>query len=297
MALLSFAPLFFAQPAHAVPSPATITCSDSAGNSRSWNVQWDNANQYFQGKGNIAAHFCEGGYGGSYTTFVGVTTWGGDQLEPSLLYYNGVIPQPDIPAEPVQSTQDVDRSTGDTTRVTEEVVRTEDVIRTEDVVRTEEVVREPEPEPAPVEPAPPVEPEIVPEPAPEPEPTPESPVEPVEPIEPEVEESPQPEPVEPPTEPTEPEISPEVPTEPENEPIESFEDAVEAIQEAVGEAVEAVQEAITETFESAVEAVAEVVESFQTAGLDMTVEERKQAQSVVVPSVIVAQIATLTFRK
>jgi hypothetical protein len=176
--------------------------------------------------------------------------------------------------------------------------RTEDVTRTKDVARTEEVVREPEPvqpAPQPVQPEP--EPIVTPEPEPEVEPIPESLVEPVEPTEPEVEESPQPEPVEPPTELVEPEISPEVPVEPENEPIENFEDAVEAIQEAVGEAVEAVQEAIIETFESAVEAVTEVVEAFQTAGLDMTEEERKTAQSVVVPSVIVAQIATLTFRK
>jgi hypothetical protein len=59
----------------------------------------------------------------------------------------------------------------------------------------------------------------------------------------------------------------------------------------------AVGEAIAETFNEAVEAVGEAVEAFQTAGLDMTEEERKQAQSVIVPSVIVAQIATLTFRK
>jgi hypothetical protein len=154
---------------------------------------------------------------------------------------------------------------------------------------------EPTPEPAPVEPEPtpepvpvPVqpEPEVIPEPTPEPEPIPESPVEPVEPISPPDEVLPTPEPVEPTTEPTEPEILPEPPVEPQPEPIQDF-----------GQAVEEIGQAIAETFESAVEAVGEVVEAFQTAGLDMTQEERKQAQSVVIPSVIVAQIATMTFRK
>jgi hypothetical protein len=61
--------------------------------------------------------------------------------------------------------------------------------------------------------------------------------------------------------------------------------------------LEAVGEALAESFEAVGEALNAAVEAFQTAGLDMTEEERKTAQSVIVPSVIVAQIATLTFRK
>ena len=131
-------------------------------------------------------------------------------------------------------------------------------------------------ESAPVAPAPEPAP-VAPEPSPEPEPTPESPVEPVEPLEPEIEESPQPEPVEPPTSPTEPEISPEVPAQP---------------NEEFNSPLAAVGEAIAESFEAAVEAISEAVEALQTAGLDMTEEERKQAQSVVIPSVMVALVAT-----
>lgn len=269
MALLSFAPLFIADPAHATPVPASITCSDSAGNINAWTVQWDNENQYFSDKGNIAAHFCEGGFAGSFTTFVSVIGSSGSELDPALLYFNGIIPEPELPAEPVEVSQDVDRSSEDTSRVTEEVVREEDA------AQTEEVVREPEPESIPVEPVAPVVPEITPQPTPEPEPAPESPVSPVQPSEPQVEESLQPEPTEPPTSPTEPEISPEAPVE-----------APQSFSSALG----AIGEAIAETLSQAVEA-------FQTAGLDMTDEERKTAQSVVVPSVIVAQIATLTFRK
>jgi hypothetical protein len=137
-------------------------------------------------------------------------------------------------------------------------IRTEDVTRTEDVARTEEVVRGPEPQPVPAEPVAPVVPEITPEPTPQPEPTPEQPVVPVEPITPPQVITPTPEPVVPPTAPVEPEISPEIPVEQE-------------IQ-------------ITEIFGA-------VINAFATAGLDMTPEERKQAQSVVVPSVMVALVA------
>jgi hypothetical protein len=153
-------------------------------------------------------------------------------------------------------------------------------IRTEDVARTEEVIREPDPQPAPVEPVAPTEPEITPEPTPEPEPILEEPEEPVEPLDPEVEESLEPEPVEPPTEPTEPEISPELPVQPETEPTQEFNSPLAAVGEA-----------IAETFKAVSEAVGEVIEAFQTAGLDMTVEERKEAQSVVVPTVMVSQVA------
>jgi hypothetical protein len=159
---------------------------------------------------------------------------------------------------------------------------------------TPEPTPSPEPTPEPVDPSPEPTPEptIEPtpeptiEPTPEPEPTPESPVSPVETITPPEEVLPSPEPTEAPTELIEPEILPEVAIEPENQPIQNFEDAVVAIQEAV-----------TQAFEAASQAVSEAVEAFQTAGLDMTIEQRETAQSVVIPSVIVAQIATLTFRK
>jgi hypothetical protein len=111
-------------------------------------------------------------------------------------------------------------------------------------------------------------------------------VEPVETIEPSEVVTPSPEPTEPLPAITEPEILPEIPVEPENQLIQGIEEAVSAIQDAV-----------VETFELAAEAVAQVLETFQVAGLDMTTEERKQAQSVVIPSVLVAQVATITFRK
>jgi hypothetical protein len=148
----------------------------------------------------------------------------------------------------------------------ETLTRTEDVTRTEDATRTEQVIREPEPVApvTPIEPTPePVTPEPTPEPSPEPTPepgpSPQEPVMPVEPITPPEVITPSPGPVEPPTSPTEPEISPEAP-----------------VQEEM----------------NIVEVLGAVVNAFATAGLDMTPEERKQAQSVVIPSVMVALVAT-----
>ena len=271
MALLSFAPLLFADPAHAAVVPAKVTCSDPLGNTATWNVQWNNENEYFSDKGNIAAHFCEGGFAGSFNTFVSVVGANGSELDSSLLYFNGIIPEPETPTPPTETTEDVerptedvdrptedvDRPTGDVTRPTEDVDRpTEDVERpTEDVVRpSEDVVRPTEDAQRPIE-------EVVDEPilAPEPEPTPQEPVQPVETITPETEESLQPEPIQPPVSPVEPEISPEVPAEP---------------QIDLSEALSA------------------VINAFQSAGLDMTEEERERAQSVVIPSVMVALVAT-----
>lgn len=249
MALLSFAPLMFADPAHAAVVPAKITCSDSLGNVDTWNVQWNNENQYFSEKGNIAAHFCEGGFAGAMTTFVSVVGANGDELDQALLYFNGIIPEPETPTPPAEATEDVER-------VTEEVIREPEAPVVEPPA--EEVIEQPE-EIAPVTPEPPVsQPEPV-LPEPEPEPIPEQPVSPVETITPETGESPQPEPAEPPVSPVQPEISPEVSVQPQINLAEAF---------------------------------GALINAFQSAGLDMTEEQRERAQSVVIPSVMVALVAT-----
>jgi hypothetical protein len=270
----------FADPAHAVRVPATITCSDSSGNFNSWSVQWDNENQYFSDKGDIAAHFCEGGHAGSFNIFTSVFGPDGSELDISLRYFNGVAPEPEPPTEPTETTEDVERATEDTERISEEVIRQPETSEVERPAQESAA----QPAPAPLEPViPQPEPPIV---EPEPEPAPVAPVMPVEPVKPPVKESVQGEPTEPSVPPTEPEISPEEPVLPEPEQ-----------PQGVGETFEAIGAAISESFDSAVAAVGQAIEAFQTAGLDMTEEERKTAQSVVIPSVIVAQIATLTFRK
>ena len=249
-------------PAYAGQAWASITCADSIGNQRTFATGWNNENNYFMDKGNIAQHFCEGGFAGSFTTYVGVTGRDGGELDSSLLYHPGYSPAPTPSPTPIPEPTPMDQTT-DTT------VRTEDVERTEDVARTEEVVREPEPvaSVAPVSPpAPEPTPEPTPETTPEPEPTPERPEKPIEPTKaPEVP-TPSPEPSETPTSLPEPQI----PIEPSPEPTLPEE---------------------TISIELALEAVGKLVDNLRSIGSDLSPEVREQAQQVIVASVIVTQVA------
>jgi hypothetical protein len=263
-------------PAYSAEAWATVTCQDSIGNSQDFSIGWNNEHDYFLDKGNIAQHFCEGGYAGSFTTFVGVTGRDGGELDSSLLYHPGYSPTPTPSPTPISEPSAEDQTT-DTTVRTEDVGRTEDVERTEDVARTEEVVREPEPvasvapvapapEPIP-QPAPEPSPEPTPEPAPEPEPTPERPEKPVEPTKaPEVL-TPSPEPSETPTSLP----APQIPSEPAPEPTLPEEETI-----SVG---------------LALEAVGKLVDNLRSIGSDLSPEVREQAQQVIVASVIVTQVA------
>jgi hypothetical protein len=152
---------------------ASITCQDPLGNTRTFGVGWENENSYFMDKGNIAAHFCEGGYAGTYTAFVSVVSSNGSELDSSLLYFAGVVPSP-APSNPV--TSEVSRDSSEDVARTEEVQRTEEVVRTEVVERPVEVAQ-PAPEPV-VEPTPEPTVEATPEPKPTKEPKPEPTLEP-----------------------------------------------------------------------------------------------------------------------
>jgi hypothetical protein len=246
-------------PAYAGQAIATITCADSTGNQQSYATGWNNENNYFMDKGNIPQHFCEGGWAGQFTTFVGVVSSDGSELDAALLYHPGYIAP--SPVSPTPSPEALPQ--------TETTVRSDDVERTDetataDVARSEEVVREPEP----VAPVAPIAPEPSPEPTPtatpEPEPTPTSPVRPVEPTKPPEVITPTPEPSEPSTSPTEPQI----PTEPTPELPEP-----------------------TVSIELALEAVSKLVDNLRSIGSDLTPEVREQAQQVIVASVIVTQVA------
>ena len=128
-------------PAYAAQAMAQVTCADSAGATITRQIGWDNENSYFLDKGNIPQHYCEGGFAGQFTSFVGVVSSDGSELDLALLYHPGYIaPSPVNPTpspEPLPETE--------TTVRTDQVERTETVERTEDVARTEETVREPEP--------------------------------------------------------------------------------------------------------------------------------------------------------
>ena len=181
-------------PAYAAQASAIVTCQNSAGTNQEFRIGWNNENDYFLDKGNIAQHFCEGGYAGEFTSFVSVVSLDGSELDSALLYHPGYSPTaiPSPEPSPTPSPED-----------TPSPIPTPDQVEPspEPTVEPEPVV-EPTPEPV-VEPTPTPEPTV--EPTPEPEPTLNSPVSPVEPIEPEISPSPTPTPENTPTPVLEPE--------------------------------------------------------------------------------------------
>ena len=168
-----------ATPAYAVQAMSIITCADSNNQQLTRQVGWDNENGYFQDKGNIAAHYCEGGFAGSFTTFISVSSIDGGELDSFLLYFAGIPPSP---APTDSTTSEVSREDSAQVERTEDVQRTEEVVRTEVVERPVEVAP-PAPEPV-VEPTPEPTVEATPEPKPtkesKPEPTLEPTLEPTE---------------------------------------------------------------------------------------------------------------------
>ena len=244
---LIFGTSFFFMPNSSAESTGQITvvCADDAGVAKDFRVGWDNTTAFFEGKGNIAALFCQIASGG-YKTFISTTA------PESTWYYNGVVPTPIvspvvetatptvspspsietvtpvIPSpspEPSQSpspTPIPSPSPSDTpTQVVETstiIVDTSTVIIDTATVVVTPVVPEPMPEPTPIPtPAPVVQPEPTPTPVaqPAPQPAPEPPV-----VAPEPVVSPVPEPVlepqpEPPVPVEEPPLQPEIPLPPE----------------------------------------------------------------------------------
>jgi len=80
---------------------------------------------------------------------------------------------------------------------------------------------------------------------------------------------------------------------PYEEPTVPATQAPEISEETESETVSGtIETAFTETIGAAVVAVGELVEAFQSAGLDMTPEQREEAQDVVISTIIVSQVAT-----
>jgi hypothetical protein len=81
---LSSAPVLAAQ------ASTTVICANSGGEQRSFQIGWNNSNQFFDGKGYIPTLFCTGGFAQN-----GFNTYISDNLSDSSLgYYNGVPPTP-----------------------------------------------------------------------------------------------------------------------------------------------------------------------------------------------------------
>lgn len=261
-------PLFFATPAHAAVGWTEVTCSNGT-----FQVGWDNSNQFFADKGNIAALYCDIIHHAEYIS---------DTLtDPSFRYYNGVIPEIVIVAP------------------TPEPAATEEVIRPVEPT-PEPTPAAPEPTPTPVEPSP--EP-ITPTPSPEP-PTPVIEPAPIPVPEPVVTPEPAPEPApEPPTntpspvvvEPVPPVVEPEAPT---VEPVVEPEPAAAEIMAQLAAEAKADDPVLPEALAAipllgdAAGAVLDAFNALGNVGADMTPEVRAKSEQVVVASVIVGQIAT-----
>jgi hypothetical protein len=236
-----------------------IICANPAGETYTANTGWDADNSYFNGRGDIARLFCEGGFIGQWTTYIS------DNYTGIGRYYNGIAPTPTVSPSPEPSaapepspsptpsetaTPVVETATPVVETVTpvltpspepeplpspEEtqtitIIETSTPLSETSTVPSEPVPSEPQPEPVVIiQPQPvvvPPPPEIVepsPTPEPEPEPQPEPEVEP-EPV-------PEPEPEEPPApveEPPAPVEEPPAPVEEEEPPLPAEEPPVEA---------------------------------------------------------------------
>jgi hypothetical protein len=166
----------------------------------------------------------------------------------------------------------------------------------------------PEPSPEPTPSPEPIQPQPIPEPTPSETPTASFPTQ-----------SPEPEPTQSPTTPSEqatqslvaplptppattsPEPQPQLIIEPSpvqssegiiEEPVTTAEEVTQVPEEAIGSSLsEAIQATVTQAIGAVTEAVGELVEAFATAGLDMTPEQREEAQNVVVSTVMTSQVA------
>ena len=312
-------------PAFAEQAIADVTCAKDDGTEQTFSIGWDNANQFFNGRGEIPRLYCEGGFSNGYPIYLR------DNLpaDSPLRWFNGVAPTLEPSSEPVPSV--VPSLNPEPTPIPQPT-------------------QEPTPEPTPSETATPT-PEPIPVATQAPEPTPIPVVAPEpepEPIVPDVE----PEPVVEP-EPIAPDLVPDLEPEPVQEVVQDEPTVEELTQEVIddaladgvltdterelvadalleefaGEAItfEALQEAgldyedlppetpvtlengvvlsaevadALEIFESGAEVLATILENPAKAlkalvsiGADMTEEERETAQNTVVAAVVVTQVA------
>jgi len=255
--LLVFGTSFLLNPSASAVAPelmvrnVTIICANTAGETYTANTGWDADNSYFNGKGDIARLFCEGGFIGQWTIYVS------DNYTGVGRYYNGINPNPAPTPEPTPSPSPTPEpspsptpsetatpvvetvtpvltpspepepspSPEETQTVT--IIETSTPLSETSTAPSEPVPTEPQPEPVVIiQPQPvvvPPPPEIV-EPSPTPEPEPEVAPEPVpvedpspEPV-PEPDPIPEPEPLPDPAPEPAPEPEPEVAPEPVPEP-------------------------------------------------------------------------------
>lgn len=98
--------LFYPQ-AYAAVVYADVTCSNQDGTQQTYQIGWDNSNQFFANRGYIPRLFCEGGYAPP-----GFNVYFSDNLpDSSTGYYNGVVPTPVVSPSPETQTVQSETST------------------------------------------------------------------------------------------------------------------------------------------------------------------------------------------
>ena len=88
LAAMAF-PLFLSSSAYAIQAWTSVICQKADGTTNTFQIGWDNSNQFFDGKGYIPRLFCEGGYAQGFELYVS-----DDLADSSLGYFNGVVPNP-----------------------------------------------------------------------------------------------------------------------------------------------------------------------------------------------------------
>ena len=254
--------LFSSSNAFAEQALTTVTCANLQGEQIQRQIGWDNSNAYFADKGNIPQHYCEGGFAGPYTTYIGDTL----PADSPLRWYAGIAPtpsptpSPSVTIEPTPTPSlepSLEPSSTPTLQPTPEP--------------TPEPTQSPQPEPTPTPSEPTLAPVVPTEPPSEPTPTATPTPEP-QPTQVAVAETPQPT-AEPSPTPIEPSPVPS--------PIPSLDPQVVALE--VPTQLMAIP---------GIEELAKAVENIMNIGSDMTPEQREESQGVAVAAVLVTQIAS-----
>ena len=247
--------------AYADQAFTSVICANDAGEQITRQIGWDNSNQFFQGKGDIARLYCEGGFAGPYTTYISDDL----PIDSPLRWYAGIAPSPSATPSPSMTTEPSPMpSLG------------------------------PSLEPSPIPTLlPSIEPTTEPTQTPEPLPTPTL----SEPILAPVEQPtqlPTPTPVPTQIESPEPQPTPVVETpEPTAEPSPTPIPSIEPIPTPSLDPQEVTLEVPTQLMAiPGIEELAKAAEAIMNIGSDMTPEQREESQAVVISAVLVSQIAT-----
>ena len=255
--------LFSSSTAYAEQAFTTVICENPQGQQITRQIGWDNSNQYFADKGNIPQHYCEGGFAGPYTKYIGDSL----PVDSPLRWYAGIAPTPSPTPEPSATIEPTPMPSPEPSLALPTPIPSVEPT----LEPTPTPTLEPQPSPTPTSIEPTLAPVVPPMPEPTPTPTP-SQTQEIEPTPTAVVETPEPT-AEPSPTPIEPSPVPS--------PIPSLDPQVVALE--VPTQLMAIP---------GIEELAKAVENIMNIGSDMTPEQREESQAVAVAAVLVTQIAS-----